>query len=96
MQQCFGCASDAQHPIYIIKGELLKRCPLQLINRQSFRYMEAFRFFQRGDYPNPGEWTKQPIKFLEAMKIIDKEIAEIEAQKKKELEKMIEAIGRKS
>ena len=86
-QEFFGCITDAPHPIFIVKGVLLKRCPIQLINRQSVRYLEAYKFFQKGKYPNPGEWPKQPAKFLKAMEIIESELAEIDEQERKELER---------
>lgn len=86
-QEFFGCIEEAPHPIFFIKGELLKRCPVRLINRQSFRYLEAYKFYQKGDYPNPGEWPKQPAKFLKAMEIIESELAEIDEQERKKLEK---------
>jgi hypothetical protein len=37
--------------------------------------LNAYLFFEKGYLPNPGGWLEQPLKFIQAIKIIEREIA---------------------
>lgn len=41
-------------------------------------------FYQKGFLPNAGGWMEQPVKFISAMEIIDKELNRIRTEKEKE------------
>ncbi len=46
-------------------------CPLKKITNKSFVYVNLYHFYKRREYPNPGEWFRQPLKYLAAMKHIE-------------------------
>ena len=51
------------------------RCPKILVERKSVEYLSAYFFFTKGYLPNPGGWLDQPAKFVEAVILIEREIA---------------------
>jgi len=57
------------------------RCPRSLVNIKSIEYLNAYIFFERGFLPNPGGWLDQPLKFIQAMKIIEAEVMKIKEGK---------------
>jgi hypothetical protein len=58
-----------------IGDEEFSRCPRGLVTINSIEYLNAYIFFKQGFLPNPGGWLEQPLKFIQAIRIIEREIA---------------------
>jgi hypothetical protein len=87
-----GCEQDSPIPgAWKIEDWEFQRCPLKIINQQSKEYLKAYQFFDKGYLPNPGSWLEQPAKFIDAMRVISREVQEIE---KEEQEKLAASGGR--
>jgi len=85
MKEIYGCEKDSTVGDKWEIGEYkLKRCPLKVITQDGLEYLEAYRFYKNGVLPMQGGWTDQAQTFVEAMGIIDKEIAKIDNNKRKE------------
>jgi hypothetical protein len=57
-----------------IKGSV-NRCPV--IDAFEMRtYMDVFRYWQSGQYPNPGTWADQPNRLVKIMECIDGTLAD--------------------
>jgi len=54
-----------------IEGIKVNRCPMRMITGKTMAYIEAYHAYRSGFLPNPGGWLDQPIKFLEAMRVIE-------------------------
>jgi len=70
-----GC--EGREEIIEIEGIKVDRCPVKMITAQSMAYIEAYYQYKNGYLPNSGGWLDQPIKFLEAMKIIEEAVEKI-------------------
>ena len=71
-----GCEEDSPiEGVWKLKDWEFRRCPRKLVARASIEYLNAYLFFDKGYLPNPGGWLDQPLKFIQAMKIIEREIA---------------------
>jgi hypothetical protein len=57
------------------------RCPRSLVTINSVEYLNAYIFFEKGYLPNPGGWMHQPLKFIQAIKIIEREIIKLKEEK---------------
>lgn len=75
MQDNRGCKKDVE--IYFA-GYELSRCPRSYVGLNELNMLEAYAFYKKGFLPNSGSWTEQPNKFIEAIKIIDKTVGDIE------------------
>jgi hypothetical protein len=53
------------------------RCPRSLVTIKSIEYLNAYIFFTKGFLPNPGGWLEQPLKFIQAMRLIEQEIIKL-------------------
>ena len=70
-----GCKRDSPVPDRWQIGEYtFQRCPGSIVTRQSYEYIAAYNWREKGFLPNPGGWMEQPAKFVEAMGIIEREI----------------------
>ncbi len=67
----------------IIEGIEVKRCPLKEIKGKSMAYLEAYHQYKNGFLPYSGGWLAQPLKFLEAIKVIENSIEKILKEKEK-------------
>ena len=74
---CFGL----KKPV-VIEGIKVKKCPLKEVKGQSMAYLEAYRQYKNGFLPYGGGWLNQPLKFLEAMKVIEDAVEKISSEKK--------------
>jgi hypothetical protein len=71
-----GCEEDSPiEGVWKLKDWEFRRCPRKLVTRASIEYLNAYLFFEKGYLPNPGGWLDQPLKFIQAIKIIEREIA---------------------
>ena len=71
-----GCEGNSAIPgMWKIGDEEFSRCPRSLVTVNSVEYLNAYIFFEKRYLPNPGGWLDQPLKFIQAMKIIEREIA---------------------
>ncbi len=66
-----------------LKGTQYKGCPFKYIKKQSLNFMTAFKFYRQGYLPNEGGWLCQSAKLMDAFRVIEKELAEIEAKNDK-------------
>jgi hypothetical protein len=74
MQKERGCARDSEIPGYWSFGRWkFSRCPLKVVKEESFRYIQAYNFYKDKFFPNPGTWSEQPMKLLEAIQFIQRE-----------------------
>jgi len=64
-----------------IGDEEFSRCPRSLITIKSIKYLNAYIFFEKGFLPNPGGWLDQPLKFIQAMRVIASEVIKIKEEK---------------
>ena len=47
----------------------------------SLEYLRAYFFFEKGYLPNAGGWLDQPAKFVQAMVVIEREVARAREEK---------------
>lgn len=74
-----GCTKDS--PIkdrWKIDDFISLRCPKSLITNVSYEYLEAYTLFKLGILPNGDGWINESKKFIDAMRIIQSEIARME------------------
>jgi len=64
-----------------IGDEEFSRCPRSLITIKSIEYLNAYIFLEKGFLPNPGGWLDQPLKFIQAMRVIAAEVIKIKEEK---------------
>ena len=75
---------ECENSIWNFNDEELKGCPVKKVNKQSWEYLRAFIFYNRGFLPNPGGWKDQPTKFIQAMEIIEFELIKIKEKEGKD------------
>jgi len=74
-QQDRGCKVDSLIPgRWQINGYSSNRCPVAISTNQSMRYLESYGLFESGVLPRGGGWILETKKFIDAMKIIKKEL----------------------
>lgn len=71
-----GCEKNSPIPgKWKIDEESYSRCPIKLITRESWEYLDAWELIQSGlGLPYGAGWIKHSRKFLEAMKIVTNEV----------------------
>lgn len=89
-----GCWEDVAETEFEFEGEILKRCPLQLITPTSKRFLRFYQFMEKGFLPNPGGILDQPNRFLEAMAVLNDTIAKIQDEQRKESEERARHLSR--
>ena len=79
-----GCEEDSPIPgAWKLDEWEFQRCPVKIITLQSVEYIRAYVYYTKGYLPNSGGWTNQPVKFIEAIEVIEHEIDKIKAEKEK-------------
>lgn len=71
-----GCRENS--PIegrWKIENIELQRCPLSQVTYQSRLYLEAYTLFKLGILPNGDGWMNESKKFMDAMRIIQREVS---------------------
>lgn len=68
-----GCTIDGIVP-FLIDGYRYTRCPIKLITRSTWEYIEAYSFYKMGFLPNGKAWRNESQKFLDAIIIIENEL----------------------
>lgn len=63
-----------------IGNDEFSRCPRGLVTAQSIEYLNAYLFFEKGFLPNSGGWMNQPLKFIQAMRIIRQEVTKLKEE----------------
>lgn len=77
-----GCEGDSSIPgMWKIGDEEFSRCPRSLVTARSIEYLNAYIFFKEGFLPNPGGWLDQPLKFIQAMRVIEAEVIKTKEEK---------------
>lgn len=56
---------------YVAEGIEVDRCPVKIVSVQSMIYVEAYKYYAAGQFPFSGTYLEQPLKYMEAMKLID-------------------------
>jgi hypothetical protein len=64
-----------------IGDEEFSRCPRGLVTITSIEYLNAYIFFKQGFLPNPGGWLEQPLKFIQAVRVIEQEVIKLKEEK---------------
>lgn len=73
-----GCLEDSPIPDKWEAGEhKFSRCPLKMIKQDSFWYIRAYNFMEKGVLPRAGGWLDQSNKYIEAMSCVIAEIGRI-------------------
>jgi len=77
-----GCEEDSPIPAFgnSISGSL-DDVQEVLVEKRSVEYLNAFFFFGKGYLPNAGGWLDQPAKFVQAMVVIEREVARVREEK---------------
>ena len=80
-----GCEENSPiHDVWKLGEWEFSRCPITIATNQSFEYIRAYIYREKGYLPNQGGWLDQPVKFIEAMEIIENELSKIRMEKEKE------------
>lgn len=70
-----GFCSDSPIPKKWQIGDwTFQRCPLTLVTQQSVEYLNAYPDYKKGVLPNGPGWMDETEKFMQAMRIIDREV----------------------
>ena len=64
-----------------LDNKTFRRCPLKLILPEAWEYIQAYSFLQKNMLPQGKGWLAESQKFLDAMSLIDSEMAAIEKEK---------------
>lgn len=85
MKEINGCERDSNLGVrWEISNYKFSRCPLKEITQDGLEYLEAYRFYKNGILPIDGGWLDQSQCFVDAMGIIDIEVAKVENKRTKE------------
>lgn len=71
-----GCDEPAPIPVFALDGENYFRCPYALITPLTAELLRYFSHYRQGHYPVAGGLLDQSALFLQAVEIIEGEIAE--------------------
>lgn len=75
-----GCKDKGTIPFYIDNKPHFK-CPIRLVTNVSWEYIRAYNFYKNNILPNGNGWINEAEKYLEAMIIVDSEIAKLNKSK---------------
>ena len=64
-----------------IEGYEVDRCPAKYITPEVMFYLLGYQNYQKGILPNAGGWLEQPMKYFQAMLLIDRLVSKLEEQK---------------
>ncbi len=87
-----GCTEEVDTP-FEFEGDILRRCPLQLITQTTKKFMRFYQFMEKGFLPNPGGLLEQPNRFLEAMSVLNDTISRSREEQRKENEDRQKHLG---
>jgi hypothetical protein len=77
MQKERGCTEDGIVP-FLVGENRYTRCPIKLITRTTWDYIKAYKYHKMGLLPNGISYMNESQKYLDAMTILDNEVARIE------------------
>lgn len=81
LQKVRGCTEPVAEARYM-DGVTSNRCPLKVVNQQSITYLMIYNHYKAGFLPHEGGILQQPSKILDAIKVIESTIAEMEEKEK--------------
>lgn len=84
LQKERGCISKGIIP-FRIDNELLFRCPNKIVTSLSWGYLKTYSLFKKGLLPNGKSWLFESEKYLDAMALIESEVAKLEEEKMKQI-----------
>ena len=77
-----GCEEDSPIPgVWKLDGWEFQRSPRKIISVVSLEFLRAYFFFGKGYLPNVGGWLDQPLKYVQAMVVIEREVARVREEK---------------
>lgn len=62
------------------EGKVYQGCPFKQVTHLSANFLRAYNFYKNGFLPNRGTWLEQPAKFIDALEVIENELAEIKQE----------------
>jgi len=83
---CHGCLAGKKTPcefevagqeFWKFEGAQYKGCPFKQVTGLSANFIRAYNFYKSGFLPNGGSWLEQPAKFIEAVEVIENELAQM-------------------
>lgn len=83
IRQQEGCDGPRELP-WILNGRKYHRCPMHYIDAEMFLVLEAYSAFKAGIPPNSGGLMDQPASFLDAVRILDSELADYAEERARE------------
>jgi len=66
-------------------GDRLQGCPFDMLNHSTVIMFRIFSYWEKGLFPDEGTWMDQSAKIVDAMEVIEKEIADARAEEHKTL-----------
>jgi len=69
---------------FLVDKKRIFRCPLTQITAQSYEFIKAYSFYEKGFLPNAGGWLDQSNKFVQGILVLDNTFNKI---RNKELDK---------
>lgn len=87
MQKARGCEEPAPHPVQLIDGEMLYRCPASLITEETKMFMILHHHYLKGHLPVAGGLLDQTTLFVQAMTHIDGTVDEVHFEEHEKLRK---------
>jgi hypothetical protein len=75
----YGC--DIEVSPYRIEDYQVTHCPVKDLGGAESGYLQAYFEYQNGFLPNSGGWLDQPMKFTQAIFLIDKLMDKLQGEK---------------
>jgi len=91
---CHGCLAGKKTPceyevpgqeFWKFEGKQYQGCPFKQVTDLSVNFLRAYNFYKNGFLPNTGSWLEQPAKFIEAVEVIENELAEMRQEQIRKL-----------
>lgn len=86
---CHGCLAGKKitceyevpgQEFWKFEGKQYRGCPFKQVTDLSANFLRAYNFYKNGFLPNTGSWLEQPAKFIEAVEVIENELAEMKQE----------------
>ncbi len=64
-----------------VGGEIVFRCPLMLVNKETWEYVAAYKFYKKNLLPSGQSYLFESKKYLDAMVILENSIDKTQNEK---------------
>lgn len=71
LKEAYGC-NGLDEPYEIATGITIDKCPIHYVDNQALFYIEMYAQYVKGFYPEEGGALDQPLKIMEAFRVIDR------------------------